>query len=274
MTQQQKTSLFREAHQHRNLVLPNAWDAASAKIMQQSGAVAIGTTSAGISWSRGVPDGESLGRNEMLSSIKEIVDATTLPVTADIESGYGERSAQDAADTTRAVIQAGVVGINIEDTPGYQSNPILDRNEQANRIRKAHEAAQSAGIDVFINARIDIYLAGIGDPDKRMDRVMERAMAYLDAGADGVFVPGLTDLETIKVLAQAIPAPLNIMAGPGAPSVSELQEAGVARISTGPHLALSAFDFLKTMVHEVVNDGTYTTFRNRLTFQEMNASFK
>ena len=270
MTQQEKTAIFRQLHKNNTLVLPNAWDAASAKIVEQSGAAAIATTSAGVSWSRGKQDGEALERDDMIRVVEEIVAVTSLPVTADIESGYGKRQPEDVAETVRAVVEAGAVGINLEDTPGSQNRPILEPAEQAERIQKAREA----GGDIFINARIDIYLAQIGDPDTRFDAVLHRAAIYLEAGADGIFVPGLTDLDTITALSRAIDAPLNIMAGRGSASTAELQQAGVARISLGPVLALAGFSLIRKMAHEVLHEGTFASFPNDLSFPEMDALFK
>ena len=273
MTQQEKAIVFRQAHQTTPLVLPNVWDAASAKIVEQSGAVAIATTSAGVSWSRGVQDGESLGRDEMTRSIAEIAAATSLPVTADIESGYGLRRPADVGETTRAVLAAGAVGINLEDTPGYEGSAILGLTEQAERIEQAREAARSKEVDLFINARIDIYLARIGNPAERMEAVIQRAAAYIQAGADGIFVPGLIDLETIRQLVEAIDAPLNIMGGRGAPDVPTLKDAGVARVSLGPVLTLACFSAVRKMTQEVLQNGTFSSFPGDLTFSEMDGFF-
>ena len=269
MTRQQKATIFRQLHKNKPLVLPNAWDAASAKIVEKAGASAIATTSAAVSWSQGKQDGEFLERCDMIRTIKEIVAVTSLPVTADVESGYGNRQPEDVADTVRAVVEAGAVGINLEDTPGSQQRPILEPDEQAERIRKAREVSP----DMFINARIDVYLAKIGDPETRFDAVLERATTYLEAGADGIFVPGLTDLDTISAFTSAIDAPLNVMCGRGSASVSELQQAGVARISLGPVLALAGFSLIRKMAQEVLNEGTFASFPNDLTFPEMDAFF-
>lgn len=273
MNQTQKASLFRKSHQRKILVLPNAWDAASASIIEKAGAVAIATTSAGISWSRGVPDGQVLGRERMLDALREIVGATNLPVTADIEGGYGSGSVQDVAETTEAILEAGIVGINLEDAPGRAGQPILDPEEQGQRILKAREVARSADIELFINARTDIYLAGIGEPDARLDAVVNRAKVYLEAGADGIFVPGLSETTEIKALVEAIDAPLNIMAGPGTSSVAQLEELGVARVSLGPAIALAALGLVSRAANEVLVDGTYDSCVTSLSFQDVNGSF-
>ena len=269
MTRQEKAAHFKQLHKNNTLVLPNAWDAASAKIVEKAGASAIGTTSAGVAWSRGKQDGESLDRKDMIRAIEDIVSVTSLPVTADVESGYGNRQPEDVADTVQAVVEAGVVGINLEDTPGSQQRPILEPGEQAERIRKA----RGVSTHLYINARIDIYLANIGDPEKRFDAVLERAAIYLEAGADGIFVPGLTDLETITALSSAIDAPLNVMGGRSAPSISALKQAGVARISLGPVLALAGFSLIRKMAREVLEEATFSSFPSDLTFPEMDALF-
>lgn len=273
MNQAQKAKQFRALHHENILVLPNAWDASSAKIIEMAGAQAIATTSAGIAWSKGKQDGQVLHRTSMISVLREIVSTIHLPVTADIESGYGVGDIEDVAVSVSAVLEAGAIGINLEDTPGRENAPVLTPAQQAKRISKARETANAMGIELFINARTDIYLAGIGDPKTRFDAVVQRAAVYIEAGADGIFVPGLVNLSVIHALAKAINAPLNIMAGPGAPSVQALQKAGVSRVSTGPALALAALDLVHTTAKEVVNAGTFDALASRLTFSEINDAF-
>ena len=274
MSIKQKADQFRRAHKDGNLVLPNAWDAASAKIVEQSGAAAVATTSAGVAWCRGVSDGSGLNRDKMIHSIREIVRTTALPVTADIESGYGDGSAQAVGETIRAVIDAGAVGVNLEDSLGHQQDPIMKPKEQAERIHQARSMAHSAGVNLFINARTDVYLRQIGEPGSRLEAVLERALMYIDAGADGIFVPGLSDLDTIRTLAKALSAPLNVMAGPGAPTIPELQEAGVARISLGPSLTIAALSRVREMIKEVLEVGTYNSLQADFSFVELNELFK
>lgn len=278
MIQQKQATLFHKLHQNVPLILPNAWDAASARVIEQSGVSAIATTSAGIAWANGFPDGECLSRDQMVRQVRAIVNVTKLPVTADIESGYGNRSVQDVGATVEAVLAAGVVGINLEDTPGEDGAPILSPATQAERIQEARNRARSAGIDLFINARTDVYLAPIGDENTRLSALLDRAALYIEAGANGIFVPGLTALQSIKTLTQNIPVPLNIMAGPGCPSINELQQAGVARISLGPSLALATLSLTRAMTRELLSAGTYTTFvhsesEHCLSFPEANQLF-
>src|ERR1051326_2005196 len=229
----QKANLLRELH-HRGkpLVLPNIWDVASARIVEEAGYEAIATTSAGIAFSLGYPDGQKISREEMLARIARIARAGRVPVTADAEAGYGNRP-EDAAETARAVIEAGAVGMNLEDGTDDAEHPLVDLPLQLDKIRAVREAALQSGVLLVLNARTDVYLAQVGAPEMRYSETMKRALAYRDAGADCIFVPGLSDPETIRQLVQEVKCPVNILAGLGSPSVPELQGLGVARISLG-----------------------------------------
>ena len=188
---------LRALHAAGVLVLPNAWDAGSAVVIALAGARAIATTSGGIAWSLGRSDGQRLTRTEMIERVREIAAAVTIPVTADIEGGYG-LGPGDVAVTVEEVIAAGAVGVNIEDSraPG---GPLFDPAEQAERIQAARAASALAGLpELFINARTDVFLYGIGVPETRLDDVLARSDAYAKTGADGLFVPGLTDLQREK----------------------------------------------------------------------------
>ncbi len=172
-----------------------------------------------------------------MAAIARIVRAVDVPVSADIESAYGA-TAKEVAETLRAVADAGAAGVNIEDTVAETPDSLRPIAEQAERLAAAREGAGPA---LFINARIDLYLAGIGPEDTRFEAAVTRAAAYAEAGADGIFVPGLTDPDTIAALAEAIELPLNVMAGPGAPAPSVLERLGVARVSLGPGVAAVAY---------------------------------
>ncbi|MEU8354536.1 isocitrate lyase/phosphoenolpyruvate mutase family protein [Nonomuraea sp. NPDC048882] len=254
---------FRAMHHGAVLVLPNAWDAASAALVEAAGAQAIATTSAGVSWANGAPDGSGLGREAMVGAVARIVAAVRVPVTADIEGGYG-----DVAATVRAVIQAGAVGVNLEDSPG---SPLLPAAEQAARIAAARAAADAEGVDLFVNARTDVYLAGV--PGDQVAEVEERARVYAEAGADGLFVPGLLDLDVIARLAKG-PLPLNVMAGPGAPPVAELAAAGVARVSVGSAIAQSAYAVAARAAAELLGDGTFDTLADGLAYSTLNDTLR
>jgi 2-methylisocitrate lyase-like PEP mutase family enzyme len=218
MNQQDRARRFREMHTDPPVVLPNAWDALSACAMERAGARAIATTSGGVSWAHGRPDGQGLSREEMSQAVARIARAVSVPVTADVEGGYGFGSTADVAETVEAVIAAGAVGINLEDAPGHGGDPLLPAPVHAERIAAARATAWSAGLDLFINARTDVYLRAVGEPEERFDHAVERANAYLAAGADCAFIPGVVDLELIALLAKAVRGPLNVLAGPHAPT--------------------------------------------------------
>jgi 2-methylisocitrate lyase-like PEP mutase family enzyme len=273
MTQSNRAAHFRQLHENRPLVLPNAWDAASARVIELAGAPAIATTSAGVSWSCGRGDGQKLRREEMIQAIRYIVQTVTVPVTADIEGGYGNGSPRDVADTVQAVIEIGAAGINLEDSPGHDGQALLAPDVHAERIRAAREAALASNGDLVINARTDVYLFQVGDPETRFDATVERANRYLAAGADCVFVPGVIDAETIAALVRAIDGPLNIMAMPGAPSVSQLGKLGVARVSVGSAIAQAALATTQRVAHELLEQGTYGKSEDLLPFAEANNMF-
>jgi 2-methylisocitrate lyase-like PEP mutase family enzyme len=269
MSQRDRATHFRRLHEGpRPLVLPNAWDAASARVVELAGAPAIATTSAGVSWALGRGDGQRLERREMLEAVGRIVAAVSVPVTADLESGYGEGTADDVAETVRAAIGLGVVGMNLEDSMGGE---LLPPERHAERIRAARAAA---GLELVINARVDVYLFGAGAPEGRLDETIRRGRAYRAVGADCVFVPGVVDPETIAALVAAVGGPLNIMAGPGAPPVSELARLGVARVSVGPAITQAALEVTRRAARELLEQGTYYGMEAALPFAEANGMFR
>jgi 2-methylisocitrate lyase-like PEP mutase family enzyme len=274
MNQRDRATRFRQLHEQRPLVLPNAWDAASARVIEQAGAPAIATTSAGISWVYGRGDGQKLQREEMIQMVRWIVESVDVPVTADIEGGYGTGSPQDVAETVQAVLAAGACGVNLEDTPGRDGETLLAPEAHAERIRAARQAAQDAGVDLFVNARTDVYLFQVGAPETRFDETVRRANLYRAAGADCLFVPGVIDAETIAALVQAIDGPVNVMAMPGAPSVPELGQLGVARVSLGPAIIQAALATTQQAARELLEQGTYRTLENSLGFSETNRLFR
>lgn len=273
MNQRDRAAHFRQLHTQRPLILPNAWDAASARVIEQAGAQAIATTSAGISWAFGRGDGQKLRRDEMIQMIRYIVESVDVPVTADIEGGYGTGSPRDVAETAQAVLAAGVSGINIEDTPGQDGETLLAPEAHAERIRAARQAALDAGGDLVVNARTDVYLFQVGAPETRFEETVRRANLYRAAGADCLFVPGVIDAETIAALVRAIDGPLNIMAMPGAPSIPELGQLGVARVSLGPAIIRAALATTQQAARELLEQGTYRTLENSLPFSETNRLF-
>ncbi|MFC0602135.1 isocitrate lyase/PEP mutase family protein [Streptomyces palmae] len=263
-TQPDKAHLFRSLHTPaRPLALANAWDVASARVIEAAGAPAIATTSAGVAWSLGCPDGDALAREQALGLISRITAAVSVPVTADIESGYAQ-DADGVAETVTGVLAAGAVGVNIEDGTRPPA-------ELAKRLAVARQTAERAGADLFLNARIDTYLFGLGDPETRLDETLSRARLYVDAGADGIFVPGTTDPATIGALAEGISVPLNVMAGPGVPSVAELGTLGVARVSLGAGVAQSAYAAARRAAQELFGTGGYDSLTGAIDFPELNA---
>ncbi|MFC7219130.1 isocitrate lyase/phosphoenolpyruvate mutase family protein [Streptomyces polyrhachis] len=265
--QSNQAAAFRALHvPGAPLLLPNAWDAASARITEDAGAAAVATTSAGVAWSLGVPDGDALDRASMLAHLRRVVAAVRVPVSADIESGFGA-TPREVAATVREVIAAGAVGVNIEDGHGAALRPV---QEQAERIAAARRAAKEAGVPLYINARTDAYLYGIGTAEDRLPQTLARAAAYLAAGADGVFVPGVTDPATVSALAEGIGAPLNILAGAGAPTAPELAKLGVARISLGSSIASAAYELARKATRELLTEGTYEATASRLSHGELN----
>lgn len=276
MNQRTLADAFRRLHQPdagRILVLPNAWDAMSARLIEEAGARAIATTSAGVAWALGRTDGEGLTRDQMINAIERITRVVRVPVTADVERGYGDGTA-GVAETVRRVIGAGAVGINLEDAPGRDGAALMETDAQAERIAAAREAAAGEGVEIYVNARIDPYLAQAGAPEGRFDETVRRAQAYVAAGADGVFVPGVADAETIRALAAAVRVPLNVMGGRGTgPDVAELQALGVARVSVGPALTLAAMAQIRRAAAEVLEQGTFTSLQGGLPYPEANGLF-
>jgi 2-methylisocitrate lyase-like PEP mutase family enzyme len=266
-------ALLRAMHQRDEiLVLPNAWDAMSAAIVAAAGARAVATTSGGVSWTLGRRDGEGLTGGEAIGAIERIVAAVDLPVTADIEGGYGLH-ADAVGATVAAVIAAGAAGINLEDSPGT-GTPLIDPELQARRIRAARKAGRDAGVEVVINARTDVYLRARAAFDDPLAEVIARGQRYGEAGADCLFVPGLLDLPTIAALVERSPLPINIMAGPGAPTVAELARVGVKRVSVGTAIAQAAYRLVQRGAVELLQHGTYEALVDQFAYGELNALAK
>ena len=261
--QKAKTEAFRVLHQGKILILPNAWDAASARIIQRAGSSAIATTSAGIAFTLGYPDGQRISREEMLSVVARIAKAVKLPVTADVEAGYGDRP-EDAARTARDVLDAGAVGMNLEDATGDPQHPLLDLALQVERVKAARE------LPIVLNARTDVYLLAVGTPEKRYDEALRRLAAFRDAGADCVFVPGLRDASIIGRLVKDLQCPVNILAGPGSPCVPELQKLGVARVSVGSAAMRATLGLLGRIAEELSSAGTYASLEGGIPFADVN----
>lgn len=255
-----KAEVFRKLHQAAPiLMLPNAWDVGSAKVLAEEGFPAIATTSAGIAFAQGYADGEIISREEMLAVVARIVKKVPLPITADLEMGYGPKP-EDVAETVRRAIATGVVGANFEDGIKQAAAPLRDLNDNVERIRAAREAADAEDIPFVINARTDVFLVSGDMGPQAFDHVVRRANAYRAAGADCLFVPGKLDLETIGRLVKAIDGPLNILGGFSgytAPPLAQLQELGVARVTIGGSLSLAALALVKRVGRELLDEGTF-----------------
>ncbi len=237
-------------------MLPNAWDVASARVFEEVGFPAIATTSAGIAFSLGYPDGQRIPREEMFARIARIARAVKVPVTADIEAGYGAMP-EHAASAARELIHAGAIGMNLEDASGDPDQPLIDLVDAVEKIAAARGAAAELRVPVVVNARTDVYLL----------------LAYRDAGADCVFAPGLKDAETIARLVKDVQCPLNILAVPGTPPIPELEKLGVARVSLGSGPMRATLGLLRRLAEELKRTGTYSALDGAVPYAEVNKMF-
>jgi 2-methylisocitrate lyase-like PEP mutase family enzyme len=272
-TQRERAARFLALHRGPGiLLLCNAWDAASARVVEAAGFPAIATTSAGIANSLGFPDGEAAPFPDVVAAVRRIVAAVRVPVSADIEAGFGQTPEETAA-SCRAIVEAGAVGVNLEDgTRGRDRlSPV---SLQCEKIRAAKEAAADAGRGLVVNARTDAYLHSIGDISTRFEETVRRSNAFRAAGADCLFVPGVADEETIGRLVRAIEGPVNILAGPGSPPVASLARLGVARVSLGSGPMRATLGFLRRIARELLEGGTYAAIgSDAIPYAEANGLF-
>jgi len=272
-TQRAKAEALRELHKGPEiLILPNAWDVGSARFLAGAGFSAMGTTSAGIAFALGYPDGERISREQMLDVVGRITAAVPLPVTADIEAGYGP-SPEAVAESVNMAIEAGAVGINIEDSTGCASDPLFEIALAVERIRAARKAANAAGVPLVINARTDGYMVNGGNGEDVFEESVRRASAYRAAGADCLFVPMVGDAPTIGQLVERIDGPVNVLAGPTTVPVAELQALGVARVSIGSSLARAAYGLMKRAAEELLGPGTFDFTKDAVPFADINRMF-
>ena len=240
-------ALFRRLHTQGVLRLANAWDAGSARLIESLGAPAIATTSAGLAWSRGCADGDTLPVEQLLSAVEEIARVIRVPLSVDMEGGYSDDPDTVAANVVR-VAEAGAVGINLEDGTG--SPDLL-----CTKIARIRDALAGRGLDVYINARTDVFLRGLAPPERRVEAVLERATRYREAGADGLFVPGVTQAAAIGDIAAGAGLPLNVMLRPELPALAELETLGVRRLSAGSHIAEAVFAHIALHARAFLQDG-------------------
>ena len=220
------------------LLLPNAWDAVSARLFQESGFRAVATTSGGVAWSLGYADGEGAPWPEVVAATRRIVRVLGVPVSADIESGFGDTPAH-VFENVREIIAAGVAGINIEDSDLRAKGALRTVEDAAERVRAARRAADKAGVPIVVNARTDVFHLNLGEASARPAEAIRRAKAYLEAGADCIFLFGHPDLSVVAELAQSINAPINIVGRAGMPNMNELERLGIARVSTASGPAMT-----------------------------------
>ena len=268
--QKKRAEAFRAMHRGPGaVVLVNAWDVASARIVEEAGFPAIATTSAGIAFTQGFADGEKIPAAQMIAVIAQMAAAVRVPVTADVEAGYGPRP-EDASRTAANVIAAGAVGMNFEDATGNPERPLTELNLQLERIRAIGETAGKLGVPLVVNARTDVYLAKLGEPTRRYDETVRRLAAFRDAGADCLFVPGVLDPEIIGRMVTDLEHPLNVLAVPGAPSIRELAALGVKRISLGSGPMRASLGLLRRIAEELKTEGTYKLLEGAPSHAEMN----
>lgn len=258
MNQKEKAELFRKLHTIDDIFLmPNAWNAGSACLLAAAGFFSIATTSAGIAYSAGRPDYEGkVSRDEMLEAVRLIAGSVDIPVSADLEAGYGE-SPEQVGETIALAVKAGVVGANIEDYRGGAQSPLYEKAVSVDRIKAARKAADASGIPFTLTARTDCFMVGMSDP---FAEAVERANLYRAAGADCLFIPGAKDIATIAALVREIDGPLTVVMGFSGPSmtVAELKAVGVRRISIGGSLARATFGLIRRAAQEMREQGTFS----------------
>jgi 2-methylisocitrate lyase-like PEP mutase family enzyme len=253
MNQRAKADALRRLHTEPELlVLVNVWDAISARTVAAApGCRALATASWSIAAAHGVPDGEHLTREQMVAAVERVAHAADVPVSADLEQGYGA-DATAVGETIEAAIAAGAVGCNLEDGTGDGADPLRPATEHAERIAAARTAGERAGVPLVINARTDVFLAGVGAPEERVDLALERGRAYAEAGGDCIFVPGAADPEDLRRLVEAMGAPISVLAVPGLPAPAELRRLGVARVSQGPGSLRVAMNALRAFADDLL----------------------
>lgn len=273
--QRERAERFRRLHEGPGILLVGSvWDAGSAVVFEREGFDAIATSSAGMAYSLGYPDGERLPREELLAAIARIVAAVQVPVSTDIERGYG-RGPREVSETCRGVLEAGAVGVNLEDASSDDARGLVDEGLQVEKIRAVRAMADVFGVHLVINARSDGYLLGIGDEATRFADTVRRLNRYREAGADCLFAPGVVDRQTIRRLVGELAGPLNILATAGAPPVAELAALGVRRVSQGSGPARAALATARRVARELKAHGTYEAYsEDTIAYADANRLFE
>jgi len=262
-----KGRTFRTLHEGPELfVVPNPWDPGTARLLESFGFKALATTSAGFAFSRALPDG-AVGFEAMMAHCRDIVAATSLPVSADLEKGKGD-SPDSAAETIFAADAVGLSGCSIEDHTGVPGRPIYDFNHAVERVAAAAEAARAVKHDFVFTARAENFLWDRPD----LDDTIKRLQAFAEVGADVVYAPGISDIATIRAICQAVPKPVNVLAVPNL-SVAELREAGVRRVTLGSKLTSAAFGAVRRAAQEILDSGTFTFANDAMPFGALQALY-
>lgn len=260
-----KGRVFRDLHA-ATFVIPNPWDVGTARLLAALGFKALATTSAGYAFSLGLPDG-GVDFEAMIQHCRELVAATPLPVSADLEKGKGD-SAESAAETIFAAAAAGLAGCSIEDFSGDEERPIYDFSHAVERVAAAAEAARSLKHDFVLTARAENFLHGRPD----LDDTIKRLEAFEKAGADVLYAPGLTDIASVRAICSAVSKPVNVLAVPEF-TVAELKEAGAKRISLGSKLTTAAFAAVERAASEILGDGSFGFARQAMPFSRLQKMF-
>jgi len=248
------------------LLLANCWDAGSARLLESLGAKAVATTSAGLAWAHGYPDGDALPVDLLVAAVASIVRVIGVPLSVDMEAGYSDDPVA-VGKAVGAVAAAGAVGINLED--GASSPDLL-----ASKVEHARRAADKAGVRLFINARTDVYLRGLVPEGDRVAETLSRARRWRDAGADGIFVPKAVEADALREIAGSVGLPVNVLAWPGLPPASELAGLGIRRVSAGSSIAQSAWGRARETTRAFLAGGrSDTMFEGAMLYPEVNALF-
>jgi 2-methylisocitrate lyase-like PEP mutase family enzyme len=266
--QARRARRFRELHQGpKLLLLPNAWDVASARIFEEAGFPAVATTSAGVAFSLGFRDGQAIPLGELLKAVERISSALEVPLSVDFESGFGDRP-EEVERNVRRLLEAGGIGINLEDG-------VAEPSRHVEKIQAARKAGEGLGVPVVINARTDVFLYALGEAATRFEETVRRVNAYREAGADCLFVPGVSDRETLGRLVREITGPLNVLAVAGAPRIDELETMGVRRVTVGSGPMRATLGLVQRIARELKDQGTYTSFvEGALSYPDANHLFR
>lgn len=259
-------SAFRQMHRDGLLLLANAWDAGSARLIESLGARALATTSAGVAWANGYADGDRLPVPRLLATVSAILEATRLPLTVDIEGGYSD-DPETVGELVAQLAGMGVAGINLED--GSRAPEQLRA-----KIESVRNACAARGLDVFINARTDVHLRALVPAEQQVQETLQRAALYRDAGADGLFVPGISDRASIEAIAAGTQLPLNVLARAALPAAAELRRWGVRRLSAGSDIAESVYRRIAVLAGDFLRDGlSAPLMADAMPYPEINALF-